>query len=91
MSILVVVGVTVLFFVGVLSYAVKAQLSRVRTGVEGLIGEEGVAKTDVREKGKVYVHGELWNAQSEEPIGEGERVIVTEVKGMIVKVKKERG
>ncbi len=91
MSILVVVGVTVLFFVGVLSYAVKAQLSRVRTGVEGLIGEEGVAKTDVREKGKVYVHGELWNAQSEEPIGEGERVIVTEVKGMIIKVKKERG
>jgi len=91
LSILVVVGVTVLFFVGVLSYAIRAQLSRVMTGVEGLIGEEGVAKTDVKEKGKVYVHGELWNAQSEEPIGEGERVIVTEVKGMIVKVKKERG
>ena len=91
LSILVVVAVTVLFFVGVLSYAIKAQLSRVRTGVEGLIGEEGVAKTDVKEKGKVHVHGELWNAQSEEPIGEGERVIVTEVKGMIVKVKRERG
>ena len=80
-----------LFFVGVLSYAIKAQLSRVRTGIEGLIGEEGVAKTDVREKGKVYVHGELWNAESEEPIAADERVIVTEVKGMIVKVKKERG
>ncbi len=91
LSILVVVGVTVLFFVGVLSYAIKAQLSKVRTGVEGLIGEEGVAKTDVREKGKVYVHGELWNAESEEPIAADERVIVTAVKGMTVKVKKERG
>ena len=91
LSILVVVGVTVLFFVGVLSYAVKAQLSRVRTGIEGLVGEEGVAKTDVKEKGKVHVHGELWNAWSDEPIAADERVIVTEVKGMTVKVKKGRG
>jgi membrane-bound serine protease (ClpP class) len=91
MSILVVVAVTVLFFVGVLSYAIKAQLSKVRTGSEGLIGEEGIARTDVREKGKVQVHGELWNAESEEPIAAGEKVIVTELKGMTVKVKKERG
>ena len=90
-SIALVVGVTVLFFLGVLSYAIKAQLSKVRTGIEGLIGEEGTATTDIREKGKVRVHGELWNARSEEPIAEGERVIVTEVKGMIIKVKKERG
>ncbi|HUJ88972.1 MAG TPA: nodulation protein NfeD [Syntrophorhabdales bacterium] len=90
-SILVVVIVTVLFFVGVLSYAIKAQLSRVRTGREGLVGEEGIARTDVKEKGKVYVHGELWNAESDEPIAADERVIVTAVKGMTVKVKKERG
>ncbi len=91
MSILVVVAATVLFFVGVLSYAVKAQLSRVRTGSEGLVGEEGVAKTDVKDRGKVYVHGELWNAESDEPIAADERVIVTAVKGMTVKVKKEGG
>lgn len=90
-SILVVVIVTVLFFVGVLSYAVKAQLSKVRTGREGLVGEEGIARTDVKERGKVYVHGELWNAESDEPIAADERVIVTAVKGMTVKVKKERG
>jgi membrane-bound serine protease (ClpP class) len=90
-SILVVVTVTVLFFVGVLSYAIKAQFSKVRTGSEGLVGEEGVAKTDVRENGKVEVHGELWNAKSDEPIVAGERVMVTEVKGMRLKVKKERG
>ena len=88
-SITVVVGVTVLFFLGVLSYVIKAQFSEVRTGIEGLNGETGVAKTDIKRSGKVYVHGELWRAESEEPIAAGERVIVTEVKGMIVKVKKE--
>jgi membrane-bound serine protease (ClpP class) len=90
-SILVVVVVTTLFFLGVLSYAIKAQLSRVKTGSEGFIGEAGVAKTDVKEKGKVHVHGELWNAESDEPIAQGDRVIVTALKGMTVKVKKERG
>jgi len=91
MSIVVAVGATVLFFVGVLSYVVKAQFSKVKTGAEGLVGETGVARTEVNEKGKVLVHGELWNAESEESIAEGERVIVTDVKGMIIKVKKERG
>lgn len=90
-SILVAVGATVLFFVGVLSYVVKAQFSKVKTGVEGLVGETGVARTPVKEKGKVSVHGELWNAESDEPIAEGERVIVTAVKDMTVKVKKEGG
>jgi len=90
-SILVVVAATVLFFVGVLSYAIRAQLSSVKTGSEGFIGEAGVATTEVKEKGKVHVHGELWNAESDEPIAAGERVVVTAVKGMTVKVKKERG
>jgi membrane-bound serine protease (ClpP class) len=90
-SILVVVVVTVLFFVGVLSCAIKAQLSSVKTGSEGFIGEAGVATTDVKEKGKVHVHGELWNAESDEPIAAGDRVVVTAVRGMTVKVKKARG
>jgi membrane-bound serine protease (ClpP class) len=90
-SILVVVIVTTLFFVGVLSYAVKAQLSAVKTGSEGFIGEAGVAKTDIKETGKVRVHGELWNAESEESIAAGDRVVVTQVKGMTVQVRKARG
>lgn len=90
-SILVVVVVTTLFFVGVLSYAIKAQLSTVRTGSEGFVGEAGVAKTDIKQRGKVHVHGELWNAETDESIAAGDRVIVTEVKGMTVKVRKERG
>ena len=36
------------------------------------------------------MHGELWDAESDEPIAAGERVMVTVVKGMTVKVNKER-
>jgi membrane-bound ClpP family serine protease len=51
-----------------------------------------------RSKGKVYVHGGLWNAETDEPITAGDRVILTGccatvivVRVMIVKVEKERG
>jgi membrane-bound serine protease (ClpP class) len=90
-TIIIVAILTGLFFFGVLSYAIKAQLSKVKTGREGLVGEEGVAQTDVFHGGKVFVHGEIWNAESGEPIYEGEKVIVTAVEGLVVRVKKRGG
>jgi membrane-bound serine protease (ClpP class) len=81
--------VTVLFFVFVLSYAIKAQLFKVRTGKEGLVGEKGTAKYDLAPTGKVFVHGELWDAVSDEPVAAGERVVVIAVDDMTVKVQKE--
>jgi len=44
-----------------------------------------------RRKRRVYVHSGLQNAQTDEPLAAGARVIVTAVKGMTVKVRKERG
>jgi membrane-bound serine protease (ClpP class) len=90
-TIITVAILTGLFFFGVLSYAIKAQLSKVKTGREGLVGEGGVAQTDVFDGGKVFVHGEIWNGKSEELIHEGEKVIVTAVEGLVVKVKKKGG
>jgi membrane-bound serine protease (ClpP class) len=90
-SIFVVAFLTIVFFVIVLSYALKAQLTKVKTGREGLIGERGTAESDLLPRGKVLVHGELWNGMGESPIRAGERVVVTAVDGMTVKVKKERG
>jgi membrane-bound serine protease (ClpP class) len=87
-SIFAVALLTIIFFVLVLSYAVKAQLSKVRTGTEGLLGEIGEAKSDLLPEGKVFIHGELWKARSESPVSEGERVVVTAVEGMTVKVRK---
>jgi len=80
-----------IFVFGVLSYAIKAQLSKVKTGKEGLIGETGIAKTDVFESGKIFLHGELWNAKSDEHIKGGEKVVVTGVEELILKVKRKGG
>ena len=90
-SIATVAIVSVIFFFAVLSYAVKAQLSKVRTGREGMIGEAGVARSNIAPSGKVFLHGELWDARADEPIQAGERVVIVAVEGMVVKVKKERG
>jgi membrane-bound serine protease (ClpP class) len=90
-TILAVAIVSAVFIFGVLSYAVKAQLSKVKTGMEGLIGETGVARTDIDNKGKVSLHGEIWQARSDERIEKGEEVIVTSVEKLVVKVQKKGG
>ena len=90
-SILAVALFSIIFFLGVLSYAIRAQLAKVKTGREGLVGETGVARTDIAPSGKVFVHGELWDASSEEPLRAGERVKVVAVKGMTIKVEKTGG
>jgi membrane-bound serine protease (ClpP class) len=92
-SILIVAVVSAIFVFGILSFAVKAQLSRVKTGSEGFLGESGIARTDIAAggKGKVMVHGELWTAIGDEALHEGEEVVVTAVKGLTVKVRKKGG
>jgi membrane-bound serine protease (ClpP class) len=92
-TILIVAIISAIFVFGILSFAVRAQLSRVKTGSEGLRGETGTARTDIAAggKGKVMVHGELWSARSDEAIREGEEVVVTAVEGLIVTVRKKGG
>ena len=80
---------TVGFFLFAGRLGLKAQRRKKMLGAEELIGEQGEAYTDfVRGKGKVFIHGEIWNAISDEPIQKGDTVVVEEVKGMILKVKK---
>ncbi len=90
-SIITVAAAFGLFVFGVLAYAVKAQMSKVKTGMEGLIGETGIAKTDIIGKGKVSVHGELWEAKSDEPIKSGEEVIIIAIEKLVIEVKKKEG
>lgn len=66
---------------------VKAQRSRPTTGKEGLINLIGEARTDIGEQGRVFVHGEYWNARSETPIVRGARVRVVKVDGMLLTVR----
>ena len=55
-------------------------------GEEGMVGEIGVAKTDVHDNGKVLVHGEYWNAFSNRPIPSDARVRVVKVHGLKIEV-----
>jgi membrane-bound serine protease (ClpP class) len=79
---------TVLFFVVAVSKVVKAHKRKPVTGDEGLVGEEGRADTDITPEGKVFVRGEYWDAESFERIVKGEKIVVTAVEGMRVKVRK---
>ncbi len=72
----------------VVQRAVRAQSQPVATGPQGMIGELGVASTDVHLEGKVSVHGELWDAVSTSPIKQSERVRVVSVKGLQLTVER---
>jgi membrane-bound serine protease (ClpP class) len=58
------------------------------TGIQGLLQEIGVAKTDIHADGRVLVHGELWNATAADPIPKGEKVKIVSVDGLTLHVEK---
>lgn len=81
--------VTALFFAFLLRLAYKAHRRKPVTGVEELIGMKGVAKTDFeRGKGMVLVHGELWQALSDDDIRKNQEIVVEKVEGLILRVRK---
>jgi membrane-bound serine protease (ClpP class) len=83
-----VIGVA-LFFVFVVTLAVRAYRKKPTTGEEGIRGEIGVAKSRIDDQGgRVFVHGEWWDATSDEPIDEGAKVEVIESKNLSIKVRK---
>ena len=66
----------------------RSQNRRVVTGLESLVGMSAEVVDTLDPAGKVFLQGELWDARSDEKIGKGEKVIVAEIKGMELKVKK---
>ncbi len=83
------VVMTTLFFTILISLAYKAYKRKPITGAEGLLGSYGIADTDItREGGRVTIHGEIWSSYSEDAIDKGKRIIVEEVSGLKLKVKK---
>ncbi|MBU1054436.1 MAG: nodulation protein NfeD [Proteobacteria bacterium] len=75
-----------LFFVTVSALVFKAQVSKSRSGSEGLIGETGIIKIDTKPEGKVFVHGELWKARSKIPLSEGTKVKIVEIDNLVLEV-----
>ncbi len=88
-SMLTAVAVTIpiaVIAVFLMTLVMRTRHTPVTTGSEGMIGELGVARTAVSPEGKVFVHGELWNATSSVPINEGTRVRVRAIEGLRVVV-----
>jgi membrane-bound serine protease (ClpP class) len=70
-----------------MTIALRAHRNKVITGEQGLVGEIGVARTELNLDGKVFVHGELWDAHSSSPISTGDPVVVERVNGMLLDVR----
>jgi len=74
------------FFIAVASLVFRAQITKPTTGAGGLVGEIGIVKKALTLEGKVFVHGELWNARAKEPLDEDVKVRVVKVVNLILEV-----
>jgi membrane-bound serine protease (ClpP class) len=84
-----VVIATVLFFGFVVGAGFRALRRKPLTGREGLVGERGVALTELGpHEGRIFVHGEYWVAEADERIEKGAPVVVDRVDGMRLRVRK---
>ena len=87
--ILTVAVVTMLFFAFVVGAGYRALRRKPLTGREGLVGERGVAVTDLPSgEGRIFVHGAYWAAEADERIEKGAPVIVDKVDGLRLRVHK---
>lgn len=77
----------VLVMLALLYRAFQVRQTPVTTGSEGMIHELGVARTAIDPNGKVFIHGELWRAEAEEPVAEGAQVEVLAVDGLLLRVR----
>ena len=77
-----------LFFIVVAGIVFRSHRRRVVSGAEGLVGEVGVAVTPLAPVGRVFIHGENWEAASDEPIAPGEPVEVLAVRGLKLRVRR---
>jgi membrane-bound serine protease (ClpP class) len=76
-------GLITAFLMGI---AVRARRNKIVTGEQGLIGEIGIAQTELAPAGKVFVHGELWDAVSAIPVSAGEQIVIRQVDGLTLRV-----
>jgi membrane-bound serine protease (ClpP class) len=76
-------------FVLAVSYLVfRAHKAKPALGFEGLIGEIGEVRAKLNPAGKIFVHGEYWNAEGDTEIEVGEKVEVIGSRGMVLKVRR---
>ncbi len=86
--VLVVVVMTTIFFVFAIGLGIRAQRRKPTTGSQGLIGEVGIAMTELAPEGEVKVHGEFWRAKAEgPPVPRGSKITVVAVDNLTLTVR----
>lgn len=89
LNIFVIIGVTLasaFVFIVVVAMAMRAWRRPVVSGSEGIVGSQATALEDFKEKGRVRLKGESWQARTNAPLREGERAKVNRVDGLTVSV-----
>jgi membrane-bound serine protease (ClpP class) len=69
-----------------MTIALRARRNKVVTGIEGLVGEIGTAQTPLAPSGKVFVHGEIWDATATSEVAVGQSVVIKKVDGLQLEV-----
>ncbi len=88
-TILSMLTVLLLFIFVILRAVLKAHQNRVSTGLEGMVGAQGIALKDFQDKGTVRVHGEIWSAKTDTPLSREDEIEVKSVNGMLLSVTKK--
>jgi membrane-bound serine protease (ClpP class) len=84
--ILVVAISTAFLMVFVIGMAIKSRHRPVVSGREEMLSSEGVVVDDFTEVGEIRIHGEIWRAQSEQPLHKDQLVQITDRDGLVLKV-----
>ena len=61
--------------------------TQVRTGSEGMVAERGRTRSALDPAGKVFIHGEVWDAVADQPVPAGAVVEVVAVEGLRLRVR----
>ncbi len=88
-SVLVPAVAALALFAGIAVWAIGTGLARPQVaGVHELVGMVGRAASALEPEGSVFVRGEYWNARADQPIAAGERVEITAVEGLRLRVRR---
>ncbi len=74
-------------FGAIIVFGVSRSFARPQAaGLEGMVGAIAVADSDLSPRGRVFIRGELWNAEASESVRAGEQVTILEVQDLLLRV-----
>ena len=69
-----------------MTIALRARHNKIVTGEQGLVGETGVVQSALSPRGKVFIHGEIWDAVGTSELPAGQMIVVRRVDGLTLQV-----